>query len=89
MNSIENKEEKLIFPSLFLEGETFLRNKHDIAFFEINCTFFGRKENTINCISNIKELGSTKSRRRNKNFFSRIKIQIKNSHAKSIYFSLF
>ena len=30
-----------------LEGETFLRNKHDIAFFEINCTFFGRKENTI------------------------------------------
>ena len=30
-----------------LEGETFLRNKHDIAFFEIKCTFFGRKENTI------------------------------------------
>ena len=33
-----------------LEGDTFLRNKHDIAFFEIKCTFFGRKENTI-CIS--------------------------------------
>ena len=30
-----------------LEGETFLRNKHDIEFFEIKCTFFGRKENTI------------------------------------------
>ena len=30
-----------------LEGETFLRNKHEIAFFEINRTFFGRKENTI------------------------------------------
>ena len=30
-----------------LEGETFLRNKHDFAFFEIKCTFFGRKENTI------------------------------------------
>ena len=30
-----------------LEGETFLRNKHDIAFFEVKCTFFGRKENTI------------------------------------------
>ena len=30
-----------------LEGETFLRNKHEIAFFEIKCTFFGRKENTI------------------------------------------
>ena len=26
-----------------LESETFLRNKHDIAFFEIKCTFFGRK----------------------------------------------
>ena len=32
---------------ILLEGETFLRNKHDIAFFEIKCTFFGRKENTI------------------------------------------
>ena len=31
-----------------LEGETFLRNKHEIVFFEIQCTFFGRKENTIN-----------------------------------------
>ena len=31
-----------------LEGETFLRNKHEIAVFEIKCTFFGRKENTIN-----------------------------------------
>ena len=30
-----------------LEGETFLRNKHEIAFYEIKCTFFGRKENTI------------------------------------------
>ena len=30
-----------------LEGETFLRNKHEIAFFEIKFTFFGRKENTI------------------------------------------
>ena len=30
-----------------LEGETFLRNKHEISFFEIKCTFFGRKENTI------------------------------------------
>ena len=30
-----------------LEGETFLGNKHDIVFFEIKCTFFGRKENTI------------------------------------------
>ena len=33
-----------------LEGETFLRNKHDIAFFEIKCTFFGRKENTISIV---------------------------------------
>ena len=33
-----------------LEGETFLRNKHEIAFFEIKCTFFGRKENTIRYI---------------------------------------
>ena len=30
-----------------LEGETFLRNKHEIACFEIKCTFFGRKENTV------------------------------------------
>ena len=32
-----------------LEGGTFLRNKHKIAFFFfwIKCTFFGRKENTI------------------------------------------
>ena len=30
-----------------LEGETFLRNKHEIAFFKIKCTYFGRKENTI------------------------------------------
>ena len=30
-----------------LEGETFLRNKHEIAFFGIKCTFFGRQENTI------------------------------------------
>ena len=35
-----------------LEGETFLRNKHEIAFFEIKCTFFGRKENTIS-VNNI------------------------------------
>ena len=33
-----------------LEGDKFLRNKHEIAFFEIKCTFFGRKENTINCL---------------------------------------
>ena len=32
---------------ILLQGETFLRNKHEIAFFEIKCTFFGRKENTI------------------------------------------
>ena len=31
-----------------LEGDKFLRNKHEIVFFEIKCTFFGRKENTIN-----------------------------------------
>ena len=39
----------IIFYYLFalLEGETFLRNKHEIAFFEIKCTFFGKKENTI------------------------------------------
>ena len=30
-----------------LEGETFLNNKHQITFFEIKCTFFGRKENTF------------------------------------------
>ena len=30
-----------------LEGEIFSRNKHEIAFFEIKCTIFGRKENTI------------------------------------------
>ena len=29
------------------EGEIFLRNKHQIPFFEIKCTFFGRKENAI------------------------------------------
>ena len=33
-----------------LEGDTFLRNKHEIAFFEIKCTFFGRKENTISLV---------------------------------------
>ena len=33
--------------TILLEGETFLRNKHEIAFFEIKCKFFGRKENTI------------------------------------------
>ena len=32
---------------ILLEGETFLRNKNEILFFEIKCTFFGRKENTI------------------------------------------
>ena len=36
----------------FLEGETFLRNKHEFAFFEIKCTVFGRKENTIRSIPN-------------------------------------
>ena len=30
-----------------LEGETFLRNKHEIEFFKIKCTFFGRKENIV------------------------------------------
>ena len=35
-----------------LEGETFLRNKHKIAFFKIKCTFFGRKENTIRNLLN-------------------------------------
>ena len=30
-----------------LEGETFLRNKHENVFFVTKCTFFGRKENTI------------------------------------------
>ena len=47
-----------------LEGETFLRNKHEIEFFEIKCIFFGRKENTISvldwyfwikCSVNVKE----------------------------------
>ena len=32
---------------IILEGETFLRNKHEIAIFELKYTFFGRKENTI------------------------------------------
>ena len=36
-----------IIHSTLLEGETFLKNKHEIAFFEIKCTLFGRKENTI------------------------------------------
>ena len=30
-----------------LEGKAFLRNKHKTEFFEIKCTFFGRKENTL------------------------------------------
>ena len=34
-----------------LEGETFLRNKHENAFFEIKCTFFGRKKNTISYLT--------------------------------------
>ena len=34
-----------------LEGETFVRNKLEVAFFEIKCTFFGRKENTIRFIT--------------------------------------
>ena len=33
-----------------LEGETFFRNKHETEFFEIKCTFFGRKGNTISRI---------------------------------------
>ena len=33
--------------TILLEGETFLRNQDEIAFFEIKFTFFGRKENTI------------------------------------------
>ena len=36
-----------IKPITLLEGETFLRNKYKTEFFEIKCTFFGRKENTI------------------------------------------
>ena len=36
-----------IKPITLLEGDTFLRNKHEIAFLEIKCIFFGRKENTI------------------------------------------
>ena len=40
-----------IEPTTFLEGETFLRSKDKIAIFEIKCTFFGRKENTINKIA--------------------------------------
>ena len=31
-----------------LEGETFLRNTHKIAFFKIKCTFSGRKEKKKN-----------------------------------------
>ena len=38
-----------------LVGETFLRNKHEIVFFEIKCTFFGRKENTISVFVYISE----------------------------------
>ena len=30
-----------------LEGKPFLRNKHQIAFFEVKCKFFGRKGYTI------------------------------------------
>ena len=37
--------------TILLEGETFLRNKHQIAFFETKCTIFGRKENTISNIN--------------------------------------
>ena len=33
-----------------LEGGTFLKNKHKIAFFEIKCTFFGREENAISFV---------------------------------------
>ena len=29
-----------------LEGATFFRNKHKIPFFDIKCTFFGRKKKT-------------------------------------------
>ena len=31
-----------------LEGKLFSGGKYKIAFFKIKCTFFGRKENTIN-----------------------------------------
>ena len=41
-----------------LEGETFLRNKHEIAFFEIKCTFFVRKERAIKFLH--RELKGTK-----------------------------
>ena len=37
-----------------LEGKTFLRNKHKIAFFfKIKCTFIGRKENSFRLLKNI------------------------------------
>ena len=37
-----------------LEGVTFLRNKHEITFFEIKYKFFGRKENATMYNINIK-----------------------------------
>ena len=45
-----------------LEGATFLRNKHEIAFFDIKYTFFGRKENTISGIITIAQTVCTFSR---------------------------
>ena len=47
-STIGNFELFTIKHTILLEGETFLRNKHKTAFFEIKCTFFGRKENTVN-----------------------------------------
>ena len=50
-----------------LEGETILRNKHKIAFFQIKCTFFVRKENTISlvcCIYKEREKKKTKTARK-------------------------
>ena len=46
-STIKKNLEFRIKHTTLLEGETVLRNKHKIAFFEIKCTFFDRKENTI------------------------------------------
>ena len=42
-----------------LVGETFLRNQHEIAFFDIKYTFFGRKENTISLLINRRQAPNT------------------------------
>ena len=46
-STIENCKSFRIKRTTVLEGETFLRNKHKTEFFEIKCTYCGRKENTI------------------------------------------